>query len=136
MPTDREFDLVLVGATGFVGRLTAAHLARSAPPDVRIALAGRNSDKLVKVQADLPEPARAWPLITLDVTDETQARDLAARAEVVATTVGPYAAYGKQLVSACAHAGTHYADLTGEVLFVHDTMRSCTTWPRPAVRGS
>ncbi len=122
MPTDREFDLVLVGTTGFVGRLTAAHLARSASPELRIALAGRNLDKLVSVQADLPEAAHAWPLICLDVSDEAQAQDLAEKAGVVATTVGPYAAYGKQLVSACAHAGTHYADLTGEVLFVHDTI--------------
>jgi len=122
MPTDRDFDLVLVGATGFVGRLTAAHLARSAPPQTRIALAGRNLDKLKAVQKDLPEAAHHWPLFTVDVTDQAQAEGLAAKAAVIATTVGPYAAYGKQLIAACAHAGTHYADLTGEVLFVHDTI--------------
>ncbi|MGB3828655.1 MAG: saccharopine dehydrogenase NADP-binding domain-containing protein [Ornithinimicrobium sp.] len=122
MPSDREFDLVLVGATGFVGRLTAAHLARSAPSQMRIALAARNLDTLTSVQRDLPENAHAWPLLTVDVTDQVQADDLAARTAVIATTVGPYAAYGRQLVSACAHAGTHYADLTGEVLFVHDTV--------------
>ncbi len=122
MPTDRDFDLVLVGATGFVGRLTAAHLARSASPGARIALAGRNIDKLKAIQKDLPKAAHHWPLLTVDVTDQAQADDLAAKTTVVATTVGPYAAYGKQLIAACAHAGTHYADLTGEVLFVHDTI--------------
>lgn len=122
MPADREYDLVLVGATGFVGGLTAAHLARSAPADLRIALAGRTLSKLQSVQADLPEAARDWPLLTVDVTDHAQARDLAAHAAVIATTVGPYAVYGRELVAACAHAKTHYADLTGEVLFVHDTV--------------
>ncbi|MGB3256410.1 MAG: saccharopine dehydrogenase NADP-binding domain-containing protein [Ornithinimicrobium sp.] len=122
MPTDRDFDLVLVGATGFVGRLTAAHLARSAPADLRIALAGRSLDKLQKVQAGLPDAARSWPLLTVDVTDEGQSRELAATTAVVVTTVGPYAAYGKELVRACAQAGTHYADLTGEVLFVQETV--------------
>lgn len=122
MPADRDFDLVLVGATGFAGRLTAAHLARSAPAGTRIALAGRNLDKLKDVQKDLPEAAHHWPLFTVDVTDRAQADDLAAKTSVVATTVGPYAVYGKDLIAACAHAGTHYADLTGEVLFVHDTI--------------
>ncbi len=122
MSTDRDFDLVLVGATGFVGRLTAAHLARSAPAATRIALVGRNLDKLKAVQKDLPDAAHHWPLLTVDVTDPGQVGDLATKTAVVATTVGPYAVYGKQLIAACAHAGTHYADLTGEVLFVHDTI--------------
>ncbi len=120
--SDREFDLVLAGATGFVGRLTAAHLARSAPADLRIALAGRSREKLENVRGDLPEAARGWPLLTVDVTEQSQADGLAARATAVATTVGPYAVYGRQLVNACAHAGTHYADLTGEVLFAHDSV--------------
>lgn len=117
---DREFDLILVGATGFVGKLTAAHLARSAPSDMRIALAGRSEDKLSKVRETLPEAAADWPLVTVDTLDEVAVRRLARRTRAVVTTVGPYAEYGRHLLGACAAAGTHYADLTGEVLFVRD----------------
>lgn len=125
MPTDppreeREFDLVLVGATGFVGRLTAAHLARSAPAGLRIALAGRNESRLADVRRTLPDAAADWPLVVVDTLDEVAVRRLARRTRAVVTTVGPYAEYGRHLLGACAAAGTHYADLTGEVLFVRD----------------
>ena len=121
MSTTREFDLVLVGATGFVGRLTAAHLAEHAPPTVRIALAGRSESRLADVRASLPAAAADWPLIVVDTTDSAAVVDLAGRTRVVVTTVGPYAKLGMPLASACAAAGTHYADLTGEVLFVRDS---------------
>src|SRR5690349_4074776 len=123
MSTDREFDLVLVGATGFVGRLTAAHLAEHAPSSVRIALAGRSLERLTEVRASLlPHRVEDWPLLVVDTTDEAAVADLAARTRVVVTTVGPYARLGMPLASACAAAGTHYADLTGEVLFVRDSI--------------
>lgn len=115
----REFDIILFGATGFVGRLTARHLAAEASPALRIALAGRSLTRLQEVARDLEGPARDWPLIQLDATDERAVADLAARSRVVATTVGPYARFGGPLVAACARAGTDYCDLTGEVLFVH-----------------
>ncbi|USQ77744.1 saccharopine dehydrogenase family protein [Ornithinimicrobium cryptoxanthini] len=118
----RELDLVLIGATGFVGRLTAAHLARSAPPGARIALAGRSPERLQGVRDELTASARDWPLIHIDVTDQAECEALARRATVVVTTAGPYAVLGLPLARACAEAGTHYADLTGEVLFVHQTV--------------
>lgn len=113
--TERELDVVLVGATGFVGRLTAGHLARHAPEGVRVGLAGRSADRLERVREEL---SLDWPLLTVDTTDEDAVRDLAALTRVVATTVGPYLRYGLPLVAACARAGTHYADLTGESEFV------------------
>ena len=122
MSTDREFDLVLVGATGFVGRLTAAHLAEHAPPSVRIALAGRSEERLSEVRSSLAGAASAWPLLVVDTTDAAAVGALAARTRVVVTTVGPYAKLGMPLATACASAGTHYADLTGEVLFVRDSI--------------
>ncbi|MFC7485823.1 saccharopine dehydrogenase family protein [Knoellia sp. CPCC 206453] len=122
MSTTREFDLVLVGATGFVGRLTATHLAEHAPPTVRIALAGRSESRLADVRASLPSAAADWPLVVVDTTDSAAVVDLAGRTRVVVTTVGPYAKLGMPLASACAAAGTHYADLTGEVLFVRDSI--------------
>ncbi|BBG00049.1 short subunit dehydrogenase-like uncharacterized protein [Pseudonocardia autotrophica] len=115
-------DIAIYGATGFVGALTARHLAEHAPPGVRIALAGRSEAKLAATRASLPGAAREWPLIVADSSDRAATDRLAAAARVVLTTVGPYAKYGRQLVESCARAGTHYADLTGEVLFVRDTI--------------
>lgn len=120
----REFDIVLVGATGFVGRLTAAHLRDHAPEGTRIALAGRSRERLDTLAAELGGAAAQWPRIVIDVADPAACSDLASRTRVLTTTVGPYAVYGGELVKACAMAGTHYADLTGEVLFVRDTAES------------
>ncbi len=114
---DRDLDLVLVGATGFVGSLTAAHLAATGT-DRRIALAGRSEQRLAALRDGLGEAAATWPLIVVDAHDSAGLRALAERTRVVATTVGPYLRLGLPLAAACAHAGTHYADLTGEVLFV------------------
>jgi short subunit dehydrogenase-like uncharacterized protein len=113
----REHDVVLVGATGFVGRLVAEHLAGTAPAGTRIALAGRSPERLERLRTTLPGAAREWPLVVVDVSDEQAVADLARSTTVVATTVGPYLRHGLPLVQACARAGTHYADLTGEVLF-------------------
>jgi len=116
--TDRRLDVVVHGATGFVGRLTAQYLARSAPPQARIGLAGRSRERLEALRAELGERAADWPVLIADSADAAGLDALAAATKVVATTVGPYARHGLPLVQACARAGTHYADLTGEVLFV------------------
>jgi short subunit dehydrogenase-like uncharacterized protein len=111
----REHDIVVYGATGFVGVLTAKYLAEHGPSDVRIALGGRSREKLEKTRAELGVD---WPLVVADSQDPEAVKALAESTRVVATTVGPYFKYGKPLVEACAAAGTHYADLTGEVLFM------------------
>ncbi|MBX7455617.1 saccharopine dehydrogenase NADP-binding domain-containing protein [Mycolicibacterium sp. 3033] len=115
--SDREHDIVLYGATGFVGKLTALYLA-SAAGDARIALAGRSADRLLAVRGTLPESAQSWPLITADASDPSSLAAMAASTRVVISTVGPYLRYGLPLVAACAAAGTDYTDLTGEPLFV------------------
>lgn len=120
--TTREFDIVLFGATGFVGALTAGHLAAAAPPQTRIALAARSLPRLRDVRERLGERARDWELVEVDASDAERLGQLAARTTVLASTVGPYARYGKQVVRAAAEHGTHYADLTGEVLFVRWSM--------------
>jgi len=117
----REFDIIVYGATSFVGKLTAEYLAR-AGADARIALAGRSPDKLLRVRDGLPDTARSWPLITADASQPATLNDMAARSQVVVTTVGPYARYGLPLVAACAAAGTDYADLTGESLFIRESI--------------
>jgi len=117
-PQDRDHDLVVFGATGFVGRLTAAYLAQHAPPSLRIALGGRSRGRLEEARTQLGPAAAGWPLIEADSLDTGAMDALAASTRVIATTVGPYHRYGLPLVRACAAAGTHYADLTGEVLFM------------------
>jgi short subunit dehydrogenase-like uncharacterized protein len=119
---DRPLDIVLFGATGFTGRLVAGYLAEHAPEDSRIALAGRSEEKLAQVRGGLPAAASEWPLVVADSSDRAALDELAASARVVVTTVGPYARRGLVLVEACANAGTHYADLAGEVLFMRDSI--------------
>ncbi|MGI9019295.1 MAG: saccharopine dehydrogenase family protein [Solirubrobacterales bacterium] len=119
---ERDLDVVLFGATGFVGKLTAEYLARAAPDEARIGLAGRSKEKLERVRGGLGERAADWPLIVADSGDDAALASLASRTRAVATTVGPYRRYGVPLVEACASAGTHYADLTGESLFMQETI--------------
>ncbi|WP_182525760.1 saccharopine dehydrogenase family protein [Nocardioides dongkuii] len=121
MAADPDLDLVLFGATGFTGALTAEYLARHAPDGLRWALAGRNRDKLEAVRARLVVIAPhlgELELLHADVTDPASLADVAARAKVVITTVGPYLTHGEPLVAACAEAGTDYVDLTGEPEFI------------------
>jgi short subunit dehydrogenase-like uncharacterized protein len=122
MADTREYDLVLFGATGFVGKLTAEYLTGAAPESARIALAGRSLDKLTAVRDDLGPKAASWGLVVADSKDQAALDELAARTKVVVTTVGPYLRYGLPLVAACAKAGTHYADLTGEPLFIREAI--------------
>jgi short subunit dehydrogenase-like uncharacterized protein len=125
MTADREHGIVVYGATGYVGELVAAHLAGHAPAGVRIGLAGRSRDRLQAVRNRLPARARDWPLLVADSTDGPALAALAASTRVLLTTVGPYARYGMGVVEACAAAGTHYADLTGEVLFHREAIDRC-----------
>src|SRR6478735_10637135 len=112
---ERDHDIVLFGATGFTGALTAEYLAQHAPDGLRWALAGRNRAKLDALSERLGIDV---PLLHADVGDEASLRTIAEAARVVITTVGPYVAYGEPLVAACAAAGTDYVDLTGEPEFV------------------
>ena len=121
---ERSYDIVLFGASGFAGGLTAEYLAGTVPSDCRWALAGRNQTKLEAVRDRLSAVNPAWadlPLLTADVTDSGSIRAIAESARVVITTVGPYVLYGEPLVAACAVAGTDYVDLTGEPEFVDTT---------------
>ncbi|HKH65480.1 MAG TPA: saccharopine dehydrogenase NADP-binding domain-containing protein [Solirubrobacterales bacterium] len=121
MDASRPYDLVLFGATGFTGGLTADYLAARLPEGKRWALAGRNRAKLDAVVARLAAAnpgATAPAVIEADAGDRSAMREVAEATRVVVTTVGPYALYGEPLVAACAAAGTDYADLTGEPEFV------------------
>ena len=119
MAVDRPYDIVLFGATGFTGGLTAEYLAGNAPAETRWAIAGRNQRKLEDLRARLGKPDLA--LLEADTGDPASVREVAEAARVVATTVGPFVEYGEPLVAACAEAGTDYVDITGEPEFVDRT---------------
>lgn len=112
----RDYDIVLFGSTGFVGELTAEYLAANAPEGARLALAGRNAEKLEELRRRLDR--EQWGLLVADVSDQEAIGRLAEAGRVVISTVGPYLRYGEPLVAACAAAGTDYVDLTGESEFV------------------
>jgi trans enoyl reductase len=111
----RDLDIVLYGASGSVGKLTARYLSGSG---LRVGLAGRSSQRLNSLVQALPEEPRDWPLIVADTGDPEALNRLAARTRVMVSTVGPYAAHGLPVVAACAAAGTDYVDLAAEVPFV------------------
>ena len=115
MPSEpRDFDIVLLGATGFTGELIAAHLTSEAPSSARIALAGRNIAKLEAVRTRVGSD---HALVEVDATDASALRQLTARSRVLITTVGPYILHGDPVVAACADTGTDSLDLTGEPEF-------------------
>ncbi|MFI7498722.1 saccharopine dehydrogenase family protein [Streptomyces sp. NPDC049687] len=113
--TDRPYDIVLFGATGFVGTLTAEYLAAHAPQGLRWAIAGRGEEKLERLRERLGVEVG---VVRADVAEPASLRALAEHARVVATTVGPYVEYGEDLVAACADTGADYLDLSGEPEFL------------------
>jgi len=117
MKSDREFDLILLGATGFTGQLVAEYLLQrhGADGEFKWALAGRSEAKLKEVQSELGQAAASLPLLLADSHDRASLDALVKRTGAVCSTVGPYALHGSELVAACAAAGTDYCDLTGEV---------------------
>ena len=118
---DQSYDIVLVGATGFTGGLTAQYFSEHAPADVTWAIAGRNPTKLDDTASSLTGGHHPDGRLVVDLTDEASVAAMVHRARVVATTVGPYLHHGERLVAACATAGTDYLDLTGEPEFVDRT---------------
>lgn len=117
---DREFDVVVWGATGFTGRLVAEYLLGryGTNGDLTWAMAGRDERKLREVREDLGDASDQVPLLIADSHDEDSLRAMAARTAVVCSTVGPFAKHGAGLVAACAAGGTDYCDITGEIQWI------------------
>ncbi|WP_175884800.1 saccharopine dehydrogenase NADP-binding domain-containing protein [Burkholderia sp. BCC0044] len=119
------YDLVVFGATSFVGQILARYLSdylslsdAGAGETLRWAIAGRSDAKLRQVRDTLGAAGQAVPIIVADAADEAQLRALCAQTRVVVSTVGPYALYGEPLVRVCAQTGTDYCDLTGETQWI------------------
>ncbi|MEE4278444.1 MAG: saccharopine dehydrogenase NADP-binding domain-containing protein [Halieaceae bacterium] len=119
MASQREYDIVIFGASGFTGRLVAEYLATVGGHGLRWAMAGRSAEKLASVRAEIGAP-EATPLVVADSADADSLRELVENTRCVISTVGPYQLYGTGLVAACAAAGTHYVDLCGEPLWMAD----------------
>ncbi|BFZ57496.1 hypothetical protein PYCC9005_004548 [Savitreella phatthalungensis] len=117
-----EYDIAVVGATGFTGKLVARYLVKSGPRNLKWCVVGRSQAKLNDVVDELKSIAgndtavASKPgLLVADTSKDADCDKIANHARVVLTTVGPYALYGEQLIRACARNGTHYCDLTGEL---------------------
>lgn len=123
--TERKYGIVLYGATSFVGQLVAAYLQKFLAEDdsnneVSWAIAGRNQEKLEQVKKQVGNSE--LPFIIADSEDADSLNEMAAQAQVIISTVGPYLKYGEPLIKACAENGTDYVDLTGEALFIKDML--------------
>ncbi|KAI1376219.1 Saccharopine dehydrogenase-domain-containing protein [Hypoxylon crocopeplum] len=117
---DRQYDLVLLGATGYTGAMTAEQITAHLPTDLKWAVAGRSADKLKNVTEECKpiNPDRTQPDIMVVDLNDTGLRALAKKTFILITTVGPYERYGEHAVKACAGEGTHYIDCTSETPWV------------------
>jgi len=119
MIQNKEFDLIIWGASGFTGRLVAEYLFKKYGTDntLKWAMGGRNQAKLEQVRVEVAD--ESVPLVIADSHDEDSLHKMVQRSKVICTTVGPYAKYGSKLVAACVAHQTNYCDLTGEVPWMH-----------------
>lgn len=127
-------DLIVFGATSFVGQILTRYLAEhyGTHGSLKWAIAGRSEAKLAELRNSLGLAAGKLPLLVADAADEPALRRLCTSTRVVVSTVGPYALYGEPLVRACAATGTDYCDLTGEVQWIRRMIRAY----EPAARKS
>lgn len=116
----KEFDLIVFGATSFVGQILVQYLWKrhGLNGEIKWAIAGRDSGKLDILKNRLGEQARELTTVLANASDENELTALCAKTRVVVSTVGPYALYGSSLVKVCAENGTDYCDLTGEVQWI------------------
>ena len=112
---EKNFDVVIYGATGFTGKLVVEYMLKQYGNDNSIswAMAGRSHEKLLAVKEKLGVPAEI-ALLAVDSEDKTSITDMVKQTKCVLTTVGPYQLYGSDLIEECASHGTDYVDLCGE----------------------
>lgn len=117
---DKGFDIIVFGATSFVGQIICQYMVNTygVSGDIKWAAAGRSLTKLEAVKRSLGDAAKELPLMTADAADEQGLKAMCEQTKVVLSTVGPYALYGEPLIKACVTTGTDYCDLTGEVQWI------------------
>jgi short subunit dehydrogenase-like uncharacterized protein len=117
--SDREYDVLLYGASGFVGRQTVKYFAdHPNTKEVRWAITGRDRQKLEAVKVQVGGTAKEVDLWVVDSQHQAAVDDVMARTKVVLNTAGPFAQYGTPIVDACVRLKTHYVDITGETPWV------------------
>jgi short subunit dehydrogenase-like uncharacterized protein len=123
--SERQYEIVVFGATGFTGKYTAEFIASDLPTDLKWAIAGRSEQKLQAIAENLKaiNPNRKQPAIEIAQVNKADLLQLAKKTKVLISTVGPYHKYGTAAVEACAETGTHYVDCTGEVPWVYDMVK-------------
>lgn len=114
----KNFDLILIGATGFTGRRAAAYLHDHAPEDLNWAIAARNPEKLKAVAQKTGRSDDQ--MFVADTLNRDEVDEVVSKARIILTTVGPFSLYGEHIIASCAAHGTHYLDITGEVGFIRD----------------
>ncbi|RKP23404.1 Saccharopine dehydrogenase-domain-containing protein [Syncephalis pseudoplumigaleata] len=117
---DREFDLIVFGASGYMGRMICTYLAQNAPRTLKWAIAGRNSDKLVRVRNELvkiEERFKDMGVIVADMRHFNTLSTIAAKARLIINATGPYGELGIDMVKACVNEKTDYVDLSNENIF-------------------
>ena len=125
---NRKFDIVVMGATGFTGKLVVEYLLDNYGVEneqFSWAIAGRSSKKLQKLKNSLSDKYTSSleiPEIIADSLDKNSLDKMASNCGVIISTVGPYLKYGHLLLQSCAEHGTHYCDLTGEVPFIKESI--------------
>jgi short subunit dehydrogenase-like uncharacterized protein len=123
MTSNRQYDIVIYGASGFTGRLVAEYMAAAHGPSANWAMAGRSLEKLAAVRDEVGAP-KETPLIAADAEDLDSLRAMVKNAVCIITTVGPYQLYGSDLVALCAEEGTHYVDLSGEPGWMYEMIQA------------
>jgi short subunit dehydrogenase-like uncharacterized protein len=120
---DRDFEIIVYGATGFTGRLVAEHLLKTygATGDLKWAIAGRSPAKLNEVRGEIGATANL-PIVIADSSDPASLTAMARRSKAIVSAAGPYQLHGSGLVAACAAEGTDYLDITGESNWIHDML--------------
>lgn len=116
--SDKNYDLILIGATGFTGKRAARYLKENIPSSLSWGIAARNSEKLSAIAEELVVPSEHCFIV--DTTIREQVEAVVKQAKVILTTVGPFSLYGEEVIAACAKFGTHYLDITGEVGFIKE----------------
>lgn len=123
MANTRQYDILLLGATGYTGKLTAEYITSSLPTNIKWAVAGRNQSKLQSLVNELKSlnSTRTVPdIVTVANLSTPEMTTLAKKTKVLLNTVGPYYLYSTPVVEACAQTGTHYVDVSGETPWVRD----------------
>ena len=117
---ESQYDIVLLGASGYTGKYTAEHIVKQLPTDLRWAVCGRSAAKLNGIIEELKplNPDRHLPYVEVCTLDPRDLEALAKKTTVLINAVGPYYLFSEPVVKACAEAGTHYIDCTGEVPWV------------------